>query len=843
MSPSGHRENQPISGSTVRNDEDVDMLNNRVEDAAAHQDDSSTGGEHCRDSSSDALTDVPKATTSETISTSFVQPRTLIRTIGKLESLGIDKTLPSLPKVVVVGDQSHGKSSVIEAICDISLPRNSGTCTRVPFELRTSTSNTEWSCKVSLVYKYTHSRSTNDVSWKKLDTPNIVPFTSVQSKVSLEQVLRLAQVAILSPDRDAAAILQANNPAQATTLKFSCNVVRLEIASSKLPELALYDLPGAISVTEKPEDQYLVRFVDRLLSIYVSASKSIVLLAAAANVDVNTSKTFGIIRDQEAVNRCMGVITKPDLIDRGKDTMTRVRNMLEGKTDWTLEHGWYITKQPTQEELDDGDVTREKTKESEEALFHLPMWSDIVNACPSRLGIQNLQNALSQKLTAHILADLPEINARVQGKLNEVEAELAGFPEQAVAPSMEVHHEADKVAKCIETNLKGSAMCNDFRDEYKSIIEELEKKFNEARPQLTMATPGFKAPPICIGSDDSDEEMSGTPTPRHAKSRKRNDGRGTPMPMRPSQTPSARKAARPETNGIASRTANTAANAAANADTNAPAVFDLAQVRQAYASGNNAGIPGGISTEVTEVLCLKCLEGTASIVDGSLRRIQKHMVDSLASFVHTTLSSHEGTKLFGEAEGIVEELLVEVFEAETASIHNDVARELYAPTVTDKEGFEVKKEAKLAELQQARTLRRVREFFDVEDSKRVKQTSPEERERKAEDKKWVEANLPKDPHHEMIKAMVTPMAYYDIACARITDNLRMKLEYGLMRPLQQDLRAKLLEGLRVTDAAYCADLLAEDPRREQRRRDLLVEKGKLVQALEELDNCRTTAEV
>lgn len=53
-----------------------------------------------------------------------------IQVIKKLGDLGIDATLSSLPKFVIVGNQSAGKSSVVEAVCDISLPRGQGTCTR-----------------------------------------------------------------------------------------------------------------------------------------------------------------------------------------------------------------------------------------------------------------------------------------------------------------------------------------------------------------------------------------------------------------------------------------------------------------------------------------------------------------------------------------------------------------------------------------------------------------------------------------------------------------------------------------------------------------------------------------
>jgi hypothetical protein len=55
--------------------------------------------------------------------------RRLIQGIKTLEELNISTTL-QLPKFVVVGDQSAGKSSIVEALCDISLPRSQGTCTR-----------------------------------------------------------------------------------------------------------------------------------------------------------------------------------------------------------------------------------------------------------------------------------------------------------------------------------------------------------------------------------------------------------------------------------------------------------------------------------------------------------------------------------------------------------------------------------------------------------------------------------------------------------------------------------------------------------------------------------------
>ncbi|KAJ9560800.1 hypothetical protein OSB04_005960 [Centaurea solstitialis] len=45
----------------------------------------------------------------------------------------------TLPTIVVVGDQSSGKSSVLESLATIELPRGSGTVTRVPLVIRLNT--------------------------------------------------------------------------------------------------------------------------------------------------------------------------------------------------------------------------------------------------------------------------------------------------------------------------------------------------------------------------------------------------------------------------------------------------------------------------------------------------------------------------------------------------------------------------------------------------------------------------------------------------------------------------------------------------------------------------------
>ena len=48
-----------------------------------------------------------------------------------------------LPQIVVIGDQSSGKSSLLSSLFDIPFPENTGTTTRCPIIVYTKNKNTE----------------------------------------------------------------------------------------------------------------------------------------------------------------------------------------------------------------------------------------------------------------------------------------------------------------------------------------------------------------------------------------------------------------------------------------------------------------------------------------------------------------------------------------------------------------------------------------------------------------------------------------------------------------------------------------------------------------------------
>ena len=60
----------------------------------------------------------------------------LVSLVDKLRDIGLDNHI-DMPRIAVLGAQSSGKSSILEAIVGLNfLPRGSGVVTRRPLELR-----------------------------------------------------------------------------------------------------------------------------------------------------------------------------------------------------------------------------------------------------------------------------------------------------------------------------------------------------------------------------------------------------------------------------------------------------------------------------------------------------------------------------------------------------------------------------------------------------------------------------------------------------------------------------------------------------------------------------------
>ena len=252
----------------------------------------------------------------------------LFMAVKELRHLGIEDLVLPLPKIVVVGDQSTGKSSLIEGISGIKVPRDVGTCTRCPLEINLMQSDDPdepWKCQVSLVKKFKYdgvpvrrgstklegaSRGRPLGPWSLQDIEDF-PFAEVTSSKEVEVVLRLAQLATLNPSRAWEAYIPGNSQADSNyEVKFSPNLIRLDISGPEMPNLSFYDLPGVINDTGDAGEEYLVTLVKNLVREYVKGDDCINLLALAMTDDPQNSSASTLIRGVlKAKDRTMGVLT------------------------------------------------------------------------------------------------------------------------------------------------------------------------------------------------------------------------------------------------------------------------------------------------------------------------------------------------------------------------------------------------------------------------------------------------------------------------------------------------------------------------------------------------------
>lgn len=334
-------------------------------------------------------------------------------TLGELQQLGVEHIV-SLPSLVLVGDQSAGKSSLMSGLAGLNLPRSEGVCTRCPIHIRVSRHD-EWSCRVSLQIDYSFEPPESggitraDVTDEDPFPPWVAQNRQVHdfktiydsNKDSIETVLRWAQVAILNHGQNpdlfvpgTGHIARTRDLAEAaedTAAKFSPNTVALEIKGPDLPDLSFYDLPGIFRNSAQEEDEYLVQVVENLARQHISREDALIIWAVPMNADPETSSTLSIIREAGAKDRTIGVMTKADLLPQ-EGSHAQWLSMLRGERH-AIGHEYFITSRPIDQALED-----QLRWEAELFGGSHERWPADFLRFQNRCGVERLKAALSEKL-------------------------------------------------------------------------------------------------------------------------------------------------------------------------------------------------------------------------------------------------------------------------------------------------------------------------------------------------------------------------------------------------------------------------------------------------------------
>ncbi|KAH9917093.1 P-loop containing nucleoside triphosphate hydrolase protein [Amylocystis lapponica] len=349
------------------------------------------------------------------------QRRALLDLINRMRNTGVQQDI-DIPMIAVIGSQSAGKSSLIESISGITLPRASGTCTRCPTGCRLSHSDKPWQCSVSLHF-------TTDERGEPLKQVRNVTFGDpIADKAEVEERIRRAQRAILNPHTNYLHILQGDvDTSVDSELTFSMNFVSLQITGRDIADLSFVDLPGLIASGGSPGD---IGLVTNLVTSYVSRPSCIILLTVACETDFENQGAHNLakVHDPEG-KRTIGVLTKPNQIPAGEEDrwLRFLRNEFE-----RLDNGWYSVKQPDSQALAAGISWSEARAKELEYFSGTTPWSTLDFSSQQYLGTSNLTERCSDVLSTLIARRLPELQNELEILLQATEENISKLP---TAPS------------------------------------------------------------------------------------------------------------------------------------------------------------------------------------------------------------------------------------------------------------------------------------------------------------------------------------------------------------------------------------------------------------------------
>ncbi|KAL9238495.1 hypothetical protein vseg_012909 [Gypsophila vaccaria] len=331
-----------------------------------------------------------ESTTTTTTSASTAAPtlgQSVIPIVNKLQDiaaqLGSNQAF-DLPQVAVVGSQSSGKSSVLEALVGRDfLPRGCDICTRRPLVLQllqTKKGDEEWG-------EFLH------IPGKKF-----FDFNDIRREIQAET------------DREAGANKGVID-----------KQIRLKIFSPGVLDITLVDLPGITKVPVGDQPSDIEARIRTMIMSYIKIPSCLILAVTPANSDLANSDALQMAGNADPDGyRTIGVITKLDIMDRGTDA----RNFLLGKV-IPLRLGYVGVVNRSQEDISLNRSIKDALVAEEKFFRSRPVYSDVADRC----GVPQLAKKLNQILVQHIKAVLPGLKAQISSQLVSVAKEHASYGE------------------------------------------------------------------------------------------------------------------------------------------------------------------------------------------------------------------------------------------------------------------------------------------------------------------------------------------------------------------------------------------------------------------------------
>jgi GTP-binding protein EngB required for normal cell division len=346
--------------------------------------------------------------------TSYEQ-RELLDAVDKLRRADISGEDFSIPQIIVCGDQSSGKSSVLEAISQLKFPVGTGTTTRFATEVVLRNNSLTSGTPVTL--KIIADRSRTPEEKARIET-----FTFV---------IQLDEPGAFSDAVNAALKhLESIEPGK----KFWYDRLHVEISGPKQPNLTLVDLPGLIH-TEASANRGDTERIKNLVKRYISEPKAVILAVVRADVDIDNQEIIQLVKNSsDAVARTMGILTSTDRLTAGSD-QEKAAILLASNNKIFLGAGWHVLRNMSHQGKQA--VSYEHRDEVEQDFFSRLPWTKLD---PKSAGIAALREKLSLSLFDSITRDLSRFVGQMERKLGEYRSRRDKLGAARDSPDSQTHH-------------------------------------------------------------------------------------------------------------------------------------------------------------------------------------------------------------------------------------------------------------------------------------------------------------------------------------------------------------------------------------------------------------------
>ncbi|KAJ5899484.1 hypothetical protein N7495_004228 [Penicillium taxi] len=318
----------------------------------------------------------------------------LLDKIDELRTIGVGG-LVGLPQLIVCGNQSSGKSSVLQAISRVRFPVKSNVCTRFPTE----------------VILRRHPESRFKVS--------IEPGSSRTSREARQAIQAFAPAEVTSSDQLESLVEKAKECIGITSEGFSDDILKVEILGPDKPELTLVDLPGLYTSHSTSQDEKGIMIVHDITKRYMRNQRSIILAVVSAKNDYHIQRVLNMAEEfDRSRERTIGIITQPDMLEAHSEEEASWLQILKNDK-VPLKLGWHVLRNRSFETRKVSDEERDR---KEKKFFAKGNWSCMKAEC---MGVERLRHRLSTVLLKHVQHNLPGLIAEINERVLDRQSRLA----------------------------------------------------------------------------------------------------------------------------------------------------------------------------------------------------------------------------------------------------------------------------------------------------------------------------------------------------------------------------------------------------------------------------------